>query len=288
MLEPDGWVTVEEVARWAFERSRVVMVNEAHHGASRCVRTRRIGKRLLAPARTGGCRVLAMEAIPNETGLPLLPHRLDDRGGYLGQPEMVDFVDAALSLGWRLAAYEQSLGQVSPPNRAEPLTMAATNEREHVRAANLTTLLDVVDGPILVWCGNAHHAKVAAEGWTPMGVRFAELSGIEHVAIDQTATVRFVPEHRPSIELDDATSAMLDADCGGTAGFLTGDVPTNDMTGAVERWRPSSELRVADRAGGLQTAGGRGELERARVVAAADEGCDDADQIAQRQRRRPR
>ena len=38
----DGWCSVEDLTRWAFSRSPVVMANEAHNGLGRCPRTRRV------------------------------------------------------------------------------------------------------------------------------------------------------------------------------------------------------------------------------------------------------
>ena len=41
----------------------VVVVNECHNGAQRCVRTREVGQRLLPCAHKAGVRVLAVEAL---------------------------------------------------------------------------------------------------------------------------------------------------------------------------------------------------------------------------------
>jgi hypothetical protein len=131
---------------------------------------------------------------------------------------MREFVDAARGLGWTLVAYEIDY-------QDDALTIESTNRRESVQAQNLVTAWNEIGGaPMLVWCGNSHHATVAAQEWTPMGVRFIELAGLRHFAIDQTATISFAPGHAPNIELTDDLRTALETR-GGTAGFLAGDSP---------------------------------------------------------------
>ena len=57
------WRTPEELVEIGFSRSRVVMMNEAHSGEQRCIRTRLIGRRLLPTLHHLGVRHLAMEAL---------------------------------------------------------------------------------------------------------------------------------------------------------------------------------------------------------------------------------
>lgn len=57
------WRSVEELVEIGFQRSRVVMMNEAHAGDLRCIRTRVIGQRILPTAYKMGARFLAMEAL---------------------------------------------------------------------------------------------------------------------------------------------------------------------------------------------------------------------------------
>jgi len=59
-----GWRLVEDLIRWGFGQSPVVMANEAHSGLTRCVRTRDIGVRMIRAAHEAGVRRLAMEALP--------------------------------------------------------------------------------------------------------------------------------------------------------------------------------------------------------------------------------
>ena len=58
------WRSPEEIVEIGFQRSSVVMMNEAHDGDKRCVRTRQIGQRILLVAHASGVRHLAMEALP--------------------------------------------------------------------------------------------------------------------------------------------------------------------------------------------------------------------------------
>jgi hypothetical protein len=57
------WHSPEEIIEIAFPRSSVVMMNEAHNGWKRCIRTRQIGQRILPVAHQAGVRHLAMEAL---------------------------------------------------------------------------------------------------------------------------------------------------------------------------------------------------------------------------------
>jgi hypothetical protein len=60
---PKRWRTPEQLVALGIRRSRVVMMNEAHDGLRRCVRTRRVGQRVLPAAHDAGVRYLAMEAL---------------------------------------------------------------------------------------------------------------------------------------------------------------------------------------------------------------------------------
>ena len=191
--------TPEELLAIGFSRSRVVMVNEAHDGMKRCVRTREIGLRLLPAAHAAGVRHLAMEAL---------------YGPYLAQPDLARLVEAAEELGWRLIPYEVT-------------SHMTTNEREEEQARNLAVALSQLpqEAPLLVWCGNGHLTKEPRDWWRPMGYQFWEHSGIEPFAIDQTVTVEFDPDtsgawHRLGLEQTRRLETL-----GGTAGFLVADSP---------------------------------------------------------------
>jgi hypothetical protein len=195
------------------------MVNEAHDGLKRCVRTREVGLRLLAVAHAAGVRRLAMEALPQGVDARpnwtrALAHR---EGGYVAQPEMRRLIERAEKLGWTLLPYE---------TRRHPVEM---NDREEDQARNLVDALATLppDAPLLVWCGWGHLYKrrLFESPFRPMAHQFWEISGVEPFCIDQTVTVE--SGRRPTgpwHKLGQAQSWRL-ASLGGTAGFLTEESP---------------------------------------------------------------
>lgn len=208
--------TPEELLAIGFSRSRVVMINEAHDGLLRCVRTRDIGVRLLPAAHAAGVRHMAIEALPQGVDAGSSWTRLQVEGGYLAQPEMRRLIEAAEDLGWRLIPYE---------TREWPTD---SNRREEQQARNLFEAFAALppESPLLVWCGMGHLWKVPPrDEWIPMACRFWQLSGIEPFSIDQTVTVAFDPNvtgawHRLGLEQTRRLEAF-----GGTAGFLVVDSP---------------------------------------------------------------
>lgn len=213
--------TPEELLGIGFDRSRIVMMNEAHNGLKRCVRTREIGRRLLPVAHAAGVRHLAMEALPQ--GVDARPNwtraLAQFEGGYVAQPEMRRLIERAEELGWTLFPYE---------TRRYPVE---TNVREEDQARNIVEVLSTMppEAPLLVWCGNSHLSKVPGmipDGeWLPMAYVFWKLSGIEPFSIDQTVTVEFEPDmtsawHQLGLE----ETWRLEAQ-GGTAGFPVEDSP---------------------------------------------------------------
>jgi hypothetical protein len=102
------WRSPEEIMEIAFQRASVVMMNEAHSGLKRCIRTRQVGQRILPVAHQAGVRHLAMEAL-----FPTFTEKCNStryapqkKEGYLSQPEMRSFIQIALDLGWSLISYE--------------------------------------------------------------------------------------------------------------------------------------------------------------------------------------
>lgn len=224
----DRWRTPEELVEIGFGRARVLMMNEAHDGLARCIRTREIGRRILSVAHQIGVRHLAMEALwaPSLADGANRTRQLPEHaGGYLDQPEMRRFVETALALGWDLIAYEADLAH-QPPSLSE---WTVVNWREEMQARNLIAALDPLpsNAKILVWCGNGHLTKrpvrphPAGEPWLPMGYRFRKQSGIDPFAINQTGMV-FSPALRECVLTRDAAKL---AALGGTAGFLRAEIP---------------------------------------------------------------
>lgn len=227
--------TPEELVEIGFSRSRVVMMNEAHNGDTRCIRTRLIGQHLLPTLHRLGVRHMAMEALQARTIEEVNSTRQiagDQAGYYFFQPDMRDFAQAALDLGWTLIAYEADFSQ-EPANLSE---RGRNNWREEMQARNILAALNTLppDARLFVWCGNSHHARAIVpvdtgepdEFWALMGYHFQQLSGIKHFVIDQTRTVRFLPRPRPQLDqwLNEH-SAELTA-MGGNAGFLNEEAPS--------------------------------------------------------------
>lgn len=221
-----AWRSPEGLVAIGFERSQVVMMNEAHGGLGRNIRSREIGKRILPTAHAAGVRHIAMEALTpaisteaNSTRqLPNLPENVE---GYLAQPEMRTFIQTALDLGWTLLPYEINV-QEYPTD--DTLSVELSNLRERVQAENLVRALQELsdDAKLLVWCGNHHHLKKIAElgdeELTLMGYHFVQLSGIEHFVIDQTLSINWEGDS----EQPNRFASLMDnlATRGGTAGFL--------------------------------------------------------------------
>jgi hypothetical protein len=202
------------------------MMNEAHNGLRRSIRTRQVGRRVLIPAHDAGVRHLAMEALhprfaaeANETRV--VPPAAD---GYLAQPEMRDLIAAALDLGWTLIAYEVDMR--SKPRDLDRHGWEETNWREDQQARKLVSALRALADPqrLLVWCGNGHLTKRVVQEWRPMGLRFRELSGLEPFAIDQIDSVRLGDYEPFATAWVEAYESELAAR-GGTAGFLAEDAP---------------------------------------------------------------
>lgn len=219
------WRSPEELADIGFSRSPVVMANEAHDGLRRCIRTREIGRRLLPVAHGHGCRHLAMEALWEEIAEQAnRDRRLPDSSGYLGQPEMRALVEDALALGWTLVAYETTDTR-TPFLPDGSVDQAIVNAREVDQARNLAARLPQT--PLLVWCGNGHLEKESGGDWTPMGMLFRELTGIDFFALDQTWTVF------GQRELGTELTADLEP-FGGTAGMLREELPAAFATWSAD------------------------------------------------------
>ena len=191
-LEDPPLQSVEDLVEVGFSRSRVVMVNEAHDGIKRCVRTRLVGARMLPRAHAAGVRHLAMEALDGRFAERAnRTRRVPPRArGYLAQYGMRRLIRVALDLGWTLVPYEADTSKMAAMFQ-DAKGMEATNWREHEQAKNLAAVMKTLgpDGHLLVWCGNSHLEKKPIGNWTPMGAQFWKLCGIEPFSIDQTLTL---------------------------------------------------------------------------------------------------
>ena len=219
-----AWRTPQELVQEGFRRGRVVMLNEAHHGLKRCVRTRELGRQILPSAHAMGVRHLVMEALqPGDAETANTSRRPPDAaGGYLAQPDMRDLIQAALELGWTLWRYEADIDH-APAALVEqgPMSQAFTNWREAEQARNLAAVLAELSASdrLLVWCGNSHASKAASLDWTPMGHHFAALVAEGAFVIDQAVTVAFPGIEQQQAALVAELAPILDR-YGGTAGLL--------------------------------------------------------------------
>lgn len=234
----------------AFQRATVVMMNEAHSGSKRCIRTRQIGQRILPVAHQAGVRHLAMEALfqlfaeqSNSTR-----RLMQGNFGYLSQPEMKDFIQIALDLGWTLIPYEAdhfrwlsekhgidfaNSNENERIRRLQELqseftTLEFTNWREEQQALHIIRALQSLPAktPLLVWCVNSHHSKMAGQGWFPMGYQFIKHSNIDPFVIDQTRTVKFDGQETWWYENVVKFARELLDQRGGTAGLLREEAKT--------------------------------------------------------------
>jgi hypothetical protein len=217
------------------------MMNECHAGWFRSIRTRHIGQRLLPTAHHLGVRHLAMEALyPSVVEEANASRHLPpDAWSYLAQPEMQEFIQSALDLGWTLIAYEANFEQeLTGLGEREK-----NNWREEQQASHLIeALARLPEERLLVWCGNNHHSKALVavrpggpDGfWGLMGYHFCAKSGLDPFVIDQGPTVHFPGIPRRSAReqwLEQITPTLLTL--GGTAGFLREEAPACFAVGPV-------------------------------------------------------
>jgi hypothetical protein len=219
VADPRVWRSISDLVEIGLGTADVVLVNEAHHGLRRCIRTRRVGLEVVAAAHPLGVRRIAVEALCWGVTLTARERALGRCGsGYLAQPDMRALLDAALYRGWAVLGYEAT-PESDPPRRSTDLD--ATNARESAQAEHLAAI--TADGqPTLVWCGNGHLLDIDLDGWRPMGRRLRHDHGLSTFSIDQTRTVQW-----PSGANWDPTpyTPALRAH-GGIAGFLADDAPS--------------------------------------------------------------
>jgi hypothetical protein len=194
---PIRWRVAEELVAIGFGRSRVVMMNEAHSGLRRCIRTRKVGVRVVSAAARAGVRHLAMEALSPSFAEEANRARVVPAArtaGYLSQPEMRELIKVALDCGWTLIPYEADLSK--RPSHLTHLSQGETNWREEEQARRLGEALALLpaEAKLFVWCGNGHLTKVPVQDWLPMAYQFERIVGIEPFAIDQVRTVEFRPD----------------------------------------------------------------------------------------------
>lgn len=174
--------------RAAARRTRIVIVNEAHH----VPRDRAFGLAVARALRPLGYSVLAAEAFGNPGGEKTLAAMAElkrdgfprqDTGFYTKDPVFGDFVRQALALGYEPVAYEQT-GEQRTPN-------GGIAEREQAQADNLAAILRrMPDRKILIFVGFSHVTEAPIprgnERVEWMASRLKRMTGIDPVTIDQT------------------------------------------------------------------------------------------------------
>jgi hypothetical protein len=239
----DGWCSVADLTRWGFAHAQVVMVNEAHNGWARSVRTREVGLEVIRAAHEAGVRRLAMEALDLRPGRPPGPIReiAECTGAYLEQPDMRRLAATALELGWGLWAYEAVDDEQPGRDAARLHSLEYANWRDREQARNLAGVLAAAPGePLLVWAGWGHIHRDATAGWVPMACHFPALAGTEPFIIDQTVSIS-AGEPPPWVaELLAGLGEVL-AGHGGTAGILRVHAPP-----PLDRWHGVDAVVVSD------------------------------------------
>jgi len=225
------WRSPAELVEDGLSRSRLVLMNEAHDGYRRCIRTREVGRSILPVAHDLGVRHLGMEALDPAIAAQantarVLPVGL---GAYLGQSDMRALVNATLDLGWTLHAYEADFAVW--PHGAGPEDDAAVNWREDQQARNLAAVVQGLPKSerVIGWCGNGHLTRrelaVSVNGetrtWTPMGSLVEHYCDIRPYAIDQAVSVSFNGQVHEWL----GPFAEFLRRHGGTAGFLADETP---------------------------------------------------------------
>ncbi len=195
-------IAPEEIIEYAFENHQIVMMNEAHYGQKRNIRSREIGKAILPVAHAKGVRHIAIEALGTDTmfvkeaNLTRKVPKVNYKYGYLMQPEMRNLIQTALDLGWTLIMYEANLKDKPSFDKN---TTEGSNWREKEQAKNLAKALNKLEenSKLLIWCGNSHNSKEYGETpigkLFPMGYQFWQLTGIEPFEIDQLVTIGINP-----------------------------------------------------------------------------------------------
>lgn len=151
---------------------QVVMINEAHNKPVH----RAFAYGLLEDLYSEGFRYLAMEMLNNYPDHSL--RQLDDKTGfYTKEPVAGELVRKALSLGYTLVSYEDTIGYKHTPT-----------QRDSAQAAHLYEVIKRdPKAKMLVLAGYGHISEIGlGEEYIPTGLAFKKLSGINPLTINQT------------------------------------------------------------------------------------------------------
>lgn len=158
--------------------NQVLFFNEAHHDA----RGRAFLLGVLPTLRQLGFRYLALEALdPRDGSLNKRGYATSATGFYTQEPIFADLIRTAIAQGFELVPYE-----------ADEAHSDTVPHREQAQAENLfeRTVRKNPSAKVLVLAGSEHIALMGEGDWAePMAARFAKISGIVPVTIDQTTLV---------------------------------------------------------------------------------------------------
>lgn len=153
-------------------QTRVVMLNESHAFSQH----RAFALSLLEELYRQGFHYLALEWLNSRVGRN--SNSVDIRTGYYSaEPVAGEFIRKALSIGFKLLPYEDSIGNKQ-----------VGSGREAVQAAALSSLLQQdSSAKLLVLASGAHISeKQVGNDYTPMALFFKRFTGIDPLTIDQT------------------------------------------------------------------------------------------------------
>lgn len=169
--------------------TRVVILNESHSISGH----RGFAAQVLRALRPLGFNIFAAETFNWEdssgaavgdlkAGAPFLPRH----GYYSRDPVYAEAVREALSLGYRLAGYEQTKEQGGLPPDAS--AGERINQREEAQARNFVDhiLAPNPDGRVVVLCGYSHVTEAPTERAEWFASRLKRLSGIDPLTIEQS------------------------------------------------------------------------------------------------------
>lgn len=159
--------------------TQVVILQELHA----VVQHRLLLHRLLPVLYDSGYRYLAVEdfeALPTDSARS--PRR---PSGFHSSREPVygDAISKALALGYTLISYE---ARFPPPAEVEPAHVQQWRDDQQAKNIRERILMKNPQARVLVFAGTNHGQEKVTRGYTPMGLRLRQETGIDPLSIDQT------------------------------------------------------------------------------------------------------
>lgn len=158
------------------KKSKVVIINEAHHNSLHRVFTKSLLKELYEI----GYKNLGLEALNNGTMKDSLlnerKYPVQSTGHYIRDPQFGNLVRTALKANYNVFAYEQT-------------TYTNGREREIEQAKNIAEVIRKhPDEKFLIFCGYDHVIEGEYKHWgKAMAARLTEYTGIDPLTVNQVA-----------------------------------------------------------------------------------------------------